>query len=183
MKKVDFPIDKHKWSPSLIPGPIVLISTYNKNTPHIAPKSWLQMVSFDPPIIMFSGTKKNTTEKNIMKNKCFGINFVDSSMVSKVYKCIKWSGQERNEKLGVTFTPGSKVNAPLVNECKAHLECKVCSTKEIGSGFVIFGEIVAASIWENIMKASYKEKYELLDLVEFLEIDLFSKVTKYSVNL
>ncbi len=77
MKKVDYPVDKREWCPSLIPGPIVLISTYNsKKEPNIAPKSWVQMVSFDPPILMFSGSKGNKTEENILKTGCFAINFV-----------------------------------------------------------------------------------------------------------
>ena len=65
MNKVNYPIDKRQWSPSLMPGPIAIISTCNKESGYnIAPKSWLQMVSFEPPILMFSGSKDNTTEKN-----------------------------------------------------------------------------------------------------------------------
>lgn len=138
MKKIDYPIDKRKWHPSLIPGPIVLISTYNlRKEPNIAPKSWIQMISFAPPILMFSGTKGNTTEKNILETRCFGVNFVDSSMASKVFKCIQWIGQERINKTGFTMINASKINAPLVDECKAHLECRLHSTKEVGSGFIV----------------------------------------------
>ena len=56
MKKVNYPIDKKKWSPSLIPGVITLISTNGlKGNPNIAPKSRIQMVPFDPSILIFSG--------------------------------------------------------------------------------------------------------------------------------
>ncbi len=66
MKKVNYPIDKKKWSPSIIPGVIALISTYDlKGNPNIAPKSWIQMVSFEPSALRFSGSKDGTTEKNI----------------------------------------------------------------------------------------------------------------------
>lgn len=181
MKKIDYPIDKNRWHPSLIPGPVVLISTYDsKKQPNIAPKSWLQMVSFEPPILMFSGTKGNTTERNILENRCFGVNFVDSSMAAKVYGCIKWSGQERIDKTGFTIIKASKVNAPLVDECKAHLECRLHSTQEVGSGFVIFGEIVAASVWEKILAVEPEKRYGLLDQILFLEEGMLSRINKVS---
>ena len=181
MKKADYQIDKNEWHPSLIPGPIVFISTYNsKKEPNIAPKSWLQMVSFKPPILMFSGTRGNTTETNILESKCFGVNFVDSSIASKVYGCIKWSGQERIQKTGFTIIEASKIYAPLVDDCKAHLECHLHSTKEVGSGFVIFGEIVAASIWEKILDVEPEKRYDLLDLIVFLEEGMFSRINKVS---
>lgn len=181
MKKVDYPVDKHKWSPSLIPGPVVLISTYDsKKNPNIAPKSWLQMVSFEPSILMFSGTKGNTTEDNILETGCFGVNFVDSSIAPKAFGCIEWFGRERIEKTGFTIFEASKIFAPLVEECKAHLECRLFDTKDVGGGFVIFGEIVAASIWEKILDVERERRYEVLDQIVFLENGLFARVNKAS---
>jgi hypothetical protein len=39
----------------------------------------------------------------------------------------------------------------------------------LSSSVVIFGEIVAASIWDEILKASPDKRYELLDQIVFLE--------------
>jgi len=179
MKKVDYPIDKRSWHPSLIPGTVVLISTCDaKKSPNIAPKSWVQMVSFEPPMLMFSGTKGNTTEVNILETCCFGVNIVDASMASKVYGCIKWFGQERIERTGFSLVEASKICAPLIDDCKAHIECCLDRTMEIGSGFVVFGEIVAASIWEQILVAERERQYELLDQIVFLENNLYSKINR-----
>lgn len=177
MKKVDFFIDKRNWCPSLIPGPVVLISTYDeKKNPNIAPKSWVQMVSFEPSMLMFSGTEGNTTENNILQTGCFGVNIVDSSLAAKVYGCLKWFGRERIEKMGLTLFEAATIDAPLVNECKAHLECTLHKTAEAGSGFVVFGEIVAASIWDQILLADCNKRYELLDQIVFLEEGLYSRI-------
>ena len=184
MKKVDYPIDKRRWCPSLIPGPIVLISTYNATKdPNIAPKSWVQMVSFEPPMLMFSGTKGNTTENNILRTGCFGVNIVDFSMASEVYGCLKWFGRERIEKTGLTIFDALQINAPLVNECKAHLECKLYKTTEVGSGFVVFGEIVGASIWDQVVAAERDKRYELLDQIVFLEDNLYSRIDRVATAL
>ena len=177
MKKIDFPIDKRKWSPSLIPGPLALISTYNKaREPNVAPKSWIQMVSFEPPILMFSGKRDNATEKNIVETRCFGVNLVDSSMADNVFGCLKWRGMERIEHMGLGLTNGRKIGAPLVDDCRAHLECVLRDTKELGSGFVVFGEIVAASVREDIVNAPPEERYKKLDQILLLEDGVFSRV-------
>jgi flavin reductase (DIM6/NTAB) family NADH-FMN oxidoreductase RutF len=177
LKKVAFPIDKREWHPSLIPGPIVLVSSYNaKKEPNIAPKSWLQMVSFEPPMVMFSGTKGRTTEQNVLASGCFGVNFVDAAMAQKVFTCLKWRGLERIEKLGFRMVPASQIQAPLVEDSKAHLECRLHESKEIGSGLVIFGEIVAASIWEEILRVEPLKRYQLLDQILYLEEGVFSRV-------
>ena len=179
MKKVPYPIDKKLWSPSLLPGPIVLISTYNtQGVPNVAPKSWLQMVSFDPPVLMFSGTKGNTTEKNIDQTTCFGVNFVDSKIVKRVFNSLQWQGPERIKKSKFEMFKADKINAPLVQNCKAHLECRVMETKIIGSGLVVFGEIVAASIWDEVLKAECDKAYTLLDQCLFLENSLYGRIDK-----
>jgi flavin reductase (DIM6/NTAB) family NADH-FMN oxidoreductase RutF len=176
MKKVDFPIDKRRWHPSLIPGPVALISTYNAHgDPNIAPKSWLQMVSFQPSIIMFSGQKGNTTEKNIEQTECFGVNFIDSTMAPKVWDCVQWFGQERIARSGFTLLKAKNINAPLVVQCRSHLECRLNGIQEMGSSLVVFGQIVNASIWEDILQAQGSRQYELLDQVFFLEDDLAMK--------
>jgi len=51
---------------------------------------------------------------------------------------------------------------------------------EIGSGFVIFGEIVAASIWEDILSAEKEKEYSLLDQIVFLEDNVFARINKIS---
>lgn len=177
MKMVSYPTDKWQWHPSLIPGVVVWISTYDTaGKPNIAPKSWVQMVSFTPPMLMFSGTKGNPTERNIIESGCFGVNFLDSTNVGKAFDCLQWHGAERIEKSGLEIVKATKVNAPLVKGCRAHLECKLVDTKEVGTGFVIFGEIVAASIWDEVLKVEEVERYRRLDLVVYLEEKRFAPI-------
>jgi flavin reductase (DIM6/NTAB) family NADH-FMN oxidoreductase RutF len=171
MKKVAFPIDKRKWSPSLVPGGIVLISTLSQSKePHFAPKSWVQMVSFEPPILVFSGSEGQATENNVLLNREFVANIVDDAIADRAFESIEWRGSERVKNSGFTFGPSTSVAPPLVNECKAHLECRLLDTKAIGSGFLIFGEIVAASIWDKIMGEEERDKrYQLLRQSVFQE--------------
>lgn len=182
MKKIPFSVNKHNWHPGIIPGPIVLISTHDKSgSPNVAPKSWIQMVSFEPSILMFSGTKGNSTETNILETGCFSVNIVNSAMAEKVFDCIRWHGTERIEKAELTLFKAQKITAPLIDQCPAHLECKLIDTKEAGSGFIILGEIVAASIRADIAEADRNESYRLLDQIVFLEDRLYSHIRSIPV--
>ncbi|MBI5239331.1 MAG: flavin reductase [Elusimicrobia bacterium] len=177
MRKIEYATDKKKWAPSLIPGPLALISTINRaKEPNVAPKSWLQMASFEPPILMFSGSKGNTTEKNLLATGCFAVNLVDSTMAAKAFSCIEWFGLERIEKMGITLSQARKISAPLIDQCPAHLECAIRETHEVGGGFIVYGEIVAASIREDILGAAPADRYRLLDQIVFLEDDLCARV-------
>jgi len=177
MYKCDFPIDKRQWCPSLIPGPIVLVSTVSPDgVPNVAPKSWVQMVAFEPPTLMFAGTKGNTTERNIEATNCFALNIVDESMLEDVLGCLRWSGVERIEKCAWQLVPAGMIAAPLVADCPAHLECELAGTYSIGSGFVVFGQIVRAQIDQRIAEAPVDDRYRLLRQMCFLEDGVYAAV-------
>lgn len=182
MQKVSYPVDKHAWCPNLIPGAIVLLSTYDaQGQPNVAPKSWVQMASFQPPALMFSGSQGNTTENNILATGCFGVNLVDASLADRVYGCLRWFGRERIERAGFTLVPATTIQAPLVADCKAHLECRLVDTHAIGSGFLIFGEIVAASIWDAVLEAPPERRDALLDQAVFLEDGLYATLREHHI--
>jgi flavin reductase (DIM6/NTAB) family NADH-FMN oxidoreductase RutF len=177
MNKVAFPVDKHKWCPSLIPGPVMLISTCTaQGKPNVAPKSWVQMAAFEPPTLMLAGTKGNATENNILQTGCFGVNVVDEALAPHVFACLQWFGTERIEKSGFHLMQANLIAAPLVVEARAHLECRLRATREIGSGFALFGEIVAASIDDEILAAPPEERYAQLGQVLFLEDGLVARL-------
>jgi len=174
-RKTDFPVDKRRWSPSLIPGPLVLVSTRSPSgAPNVAPKSWVQMASFEPPILLFSGTRENPTEENILASGCFGVNLVHRELALKVHGCLAWRGEERIRRLGLGISPGPKTGAPLVSECRASLECRLEDTKEIGGAFIVFGRIVSASVWEEALEGTAAQRYARLDPALFLEPGLFA---------
>ncbi len=177
MAKVYYPLDKHDWSPSLIPGPIMLVTTINEQgEPNAAPKSWVQMVSFTPPLVMYSGSRGNTTEINIEQTACFALNIVSETMVTSVLNCLQWYGQERIDQSGWHLTPARKIPAPLIEESPAHLECTLEKTVDAGSGYIIIGRIIAASIDEKLIDLPLEERYEQLAQTCILEENVYSRI-------
>ena len=175
--RIPCPTDKRGWHPSLIPGPIALVSTMDAaGEPNVAPKSWIQMASFEPSILMFSGSRGGKTEENIEVTGCFAVNLVHGALARRAFACVRWRGAERIERSGFSLLAATAIEAPLVGDCRAHLECRLHDTKEVGSGLVVFGEIVAASILEEIAGAEPRLRYQALDQALFLEDGLYATV-------
>lgn len=97
-------------------------------------------------------------------------------MADTVFQCIKWHGKERIERAGFEFEKAIKIAAPIVRGCKAHIECELKDTHEIGGGFLVFGEIVAIAVEEEILQAEKEKQYELLDMILFLENGLWGRL-------
>lgn len=177
MPRVPIPIDKRQWHPSLIPGPIMLVSTIDsRGTANIAPKSWVQMVSFEPPILMFSGTSRGQTERNIDQTGCFALNVVDASLVRRTVECVRWHGAERTERSGFVLGPATAIRAPIVEDCKASIECRLHSTHAVGSALVVYGEIVAATARDDIVSVDVLDRYARLAQSPYLEDGRYSVV-------
>ena len=178
-RRLSVPTDKREWQPSLIPGPIALICTIGANgAPNVAPKSFIQMVSFEPSILMFSGSEGGTTERNIEATGCFSVNFVHGGLARRVFECVRWRGAERIMQSGFQLVPADIVEAPLVADCRAHLECRLHDTKAVGSGFVVFGEIVAGSISEEIANLDPPHRYSAMNQALYLEEGLYATVER-----
>lgn len=119
------------------PRPIALVGTYNDDeTPNLAPMSWYNIVSHDPPLVMisFGGQRERIKdgERNILQRKVFTIS---SAYVKAADKNSRdWlfqSSEDYAEALnfaainappgisefalcGLTPVPGKQVLAPLV---------------------------------------------------------------------
>ncbi|MBI4576840.1 MAG: flavin reductase [Planctomycetes bacterium] len=147
-------------------------------TPNVAPKSWLQMVAFEPPTLMLSGSKGGRTETDVLATGCFAVNIVDGSLVERTFACVQWRGEERIRRSDFRLVPASTIRAPLVDDCKAHLECRLVGTQEVGSGFVLFGEVVAASIRDDLLALEPRARYARLDQALFLEEGLYAAMDR-----
>lgn len=63
--KIAFPAGKTAWHPSVLPGPIVLVSTMDAaGEPNIAPKSWVSMMAFRGPVLAFGCHRSHATARN-----------------------------------------------------------------------------------------------------------------------
>lgn len=123
--------------------------------------SFAMPVSKRPPLIACAIGRGSYSYELIIKTKEFVVNVPTADLESKVYYCGFHSGYETDKFKETGLTPKSarKVKAPIIDECVAHMECKLRGEIKTGDKSLIIGEVVEAYADEAVVKDKRKVEY------------------------
>ncbi len=132
-------------------GPTVLVSSGHGGRNNIITLAWFMPVSMDPPMLAIAIAPGRYSHGLIMRSREYVINVPPSRLLPAVWYCGTKSGSEGDKFRGAKLTPApaSVVAAPLVEECFAHIECRVIRAPTTGDHTLFLGEAVAASVEEK----------------------------------
>ena len=152
----------------MFPAPAVVASAYDEqDNADCCTLAFAAMCSHHPPAVMIAinTTLKRKTLKSILYSKEFTIAFPSVEHVVEADYIGIASGYDTNklQDVGFTFKDAEKVNAPIINEFKISLECRVMYTAEVESHTQITGEIVNVQAEEDILNEKGKISYEKLN--------------------
>lgn len=168
MRKVTFDLsesesrDRYKLLTGLIvPRPIGWIGTRRHDgSNNLAPFSFFNLVSSSPPTVIFSAGRhadrpKDSAELASERGE-FTVNVVSADLAEAMSLTSARFGPEDDEFAiaGLTAADGVKVDAPLVVEAPANLECRVTQIVEIGheaATRVVFGEVLAIHVRDDAL--------------------------------
>lgn len=174
---------------SVIPRPIAWVSTVSKSGVfNLAPYSFANAVSADPPTVMFAGGRpggqNKDTIQNVLDTKEFVFNIVTLPFASQMNASATTLPPEVDEfeVAGLTAAPSKLVQAPRVLESPVNFECKLSAVHEISgesgvSSVVIFGTVVHMHIADEVLLPDYKIDPLALDAIGRLSGPSYSKVT------
>ena len=117
----------------LEPGPVVLLTTAQDGRANIMAMSWHTMIDFEPPIVGCVISERNYTFALLKAtNECV-INIPTLEIAAAMVGCGNSSGRtvDKFKRFRLTPSAASIVEAPLIEECFANLECKVIDTRLI----------------------------------------------------
>ena len=108
------------------PGPVVLITTNDGNKNNIMTISWTMVMDFTPIFAMTTGPW-NYSFAALQKTKECVISIPTVDMLDEVVGVGTCSGADTDKFKKFMLTPvkGKHVEAPLIRECLANIECKV----------------------------------------------------------
>ena len=137
----------------ITPLPAIMIATWDENkNPDVMMAAWGGQCG--PKHITFELSKHKTTD-NIRLKKAFTISFAtkDDIVQSDYFGIVSGNDvPDKVAKAGFTITPSPNVDAPIINEYKLTLECKVVTFDEDKNGGArVVGEIVNMSADESIL--------------------------------
>jgi flavin reductase (DIM6/NTAB) family NADH-FMN oxidoreductase RutF len=143
-KKKDFPVSKIRQF--LEPGPIVLVSSSWKGRNNIMTMGWHTVLEFSPSLVGCMITSANYSFEMIKKSKECVINIPTVELSKEIVGIGNCSGEtvDKFKKFQLTAEAATKVKAPLIKECYAHLECKVVDTRLLNKYNFFIMEVVKA---------------------------------------
>lgn len=144
--------------PIMTPQPCIMIATYDENqTPDVMMAAWGGQCDYDK--ITFDLGAHKTTE-NIRLKKAFTVSFAteDDMAESDYFGLVSGSKvPDKVKRTGFTATHSPNVDAPIINEYKLTLECRLIEMEENGEGGArVVGEVVNWSADESILNADGK---------------------------
>ena len=124
----------------------------DKGKTNVITIAWHTTISKKPPLYGISVAPSRYSHDIIKKSKEFTINFALYNLVEKVNFCGTHSGRntDKIKETKLTLTSGQKIKTPLIEECFAHLECKLYDTLTLGDHTFFVGEVVNVLADENV---------------------------------
>jgi flavin reductase (DIM6/NTAB) family NADH-FMN oxidoreductase RutF len=176
------------------PRPIAFASTVDREGhPNLSPFSFFNMFSANPPILIFSPSRKvrDNSTKHTLDNvlevpevviHIVGFDRVEQmSLASTEYP----KGVNEFEKAGLTPLKSDLVAPPRVKEAAVAMECKVIEVKALGleggAGNLVICEVVAIHLSESIMDEMGTVNPYKLDPVARLGGSWYSRITLESL--
>ncbi len=130
----------------LEPGPVVLVTTARKGRTNIMTMSWHTMMEFEPPLVGCVISGRNASFDTLRATRQCVINIPTLELAKQVVGVGNCSGRsvDKFAKFGFTPIAASIVEAPLIAECYASLECRVADTRLVNRYNFFVLEVVAA---------------------------------------
>jgi flavin reductase (DIM6/NTAB) family NADH-FMN oxidoreductase RutF len=150
MKKRDYPLDRVYGL--LEPGPVVLVTTARKGRADIMTMSWHTMMDFEPPLVGCVISGRNASFDALKATRECVINIPTRELAKQVVGIGNCSGREvdKFDKFALTPAAASRVQAPLIAECHASLECRVADTRLVNRYNFFVLEVVQAWVDTSI---------------------------------
>lgn len=154
--KTTYKENYHLMTGCVVPRPIAFVSTVSDDgQPNLAPFSYFNAVTSDPPTLCFSpgyrsrGEEHKDTLANIEATGEFVVNVVTVELGEAMNATAADfpAGTNEFEVVGLTPAPSKIVKPPCVAESPISMECKLYQVfhigpKRAGGGALVIGEIV-----------------------------------------
>ncbi|GAA3485603.1 flavin reductase family protein [Streptomyces yanii] len=168
------------------PGPVILVTTQHRGIPNVMTNGFNMMVRHAPPLIAATiGPWDHSYQALVETGECV-VSVPTADMIATVVDIGNCSGADvdKFEEFGLTAVAGEKVQAPLVAECFANIECRVADSSLVASYSLFLLEPVRA--WTDPSQPEPQFFHHCGDGTFTLDgptVDLKSRMTKWQYLL
>ena len=146
----------HLLTNVVVPRPIAWVSTVSANgVRNLAPHSYFNIASHDPPIVHFTQTGRKDTLRNVEASGEFVVNIVsrDLAEAMNITAADFPPAEDEFSWAGLEAAASTLVTPPRVAAARAAMECRVRTILPMGNGNMVFGDVlmvhVDTGIWAH----------------------------------
>ncbi|TCU87668.1 flavin reductase (DIM6/NTAB) family NADH-FMN oxidoreductase RutF [Curtobacterium sp. PhB25] len=139
---------------AVVPRPIAWIGSVSlAGGYNLAPYSYFQLVTMDPPMLMVSFTGSKDTLDNIRHTGDFVVNLVTEGFEADQTDTAALFDADVDEAalLGLDTTPSTVVTPPRLAGAKVALECRATEEKEMPGATLVFAEVVGVHTDDGVL--------------------------------
>lgn len=158
---------------SIVPRPIALVTTMGPDGLNAAPFSFFNLLSVDPPLLMFSvgmraGQEKDTT-RNLRTVPEMVIHLVDQANADAMNLCSGHYPPDVNELelAGLRTVPSDCVRPPRIVSCPAQFECVLDQILPFGNVpyNLVIARVLRMHFRSDIVNDAYHVNSQALDAI------------------
>ena len=162
--KNEVKLSQAKWI--VEPGCVVLVTTGTMANPNVMTFSWQTPVnSADPCLIVLAISHARYSYDLIKENNELVINVPGEELLEQTHFVGTVTGKDidKFKESGLTPVPAQVVGPPLIEECAAHLECRVAEIFKMQSHDLLVCEVLRAAAETELFDGKWiPEKFHTL---------------------
>jgi flavin reductase (DIM6/NTAB) family NADH-FMN oxidoreductase RutF len=165
---------------AVVPRPIAWIgSTSATGGYNLAPYSYFQLVTMDPPMLMVSFTGRKDSLDNIRHTGDFVVNLVTEGFEADQNDTAALFDADVDEAalLGLETLPSTVVGPPRLARAKVALECRATEEKAMPGATLVFAEVVGVHTDDGVLDDSGRIDIERYRPVGRLGGSLYTTIT------
>lgn len=145
-----------------------LVTCGDRGRTNIIAVSFCMPVSREPPMVACAIGQKAYSIHVIEKTKEFVINVPTQELKRQIYYCGLHSGRDvdKFKETGLTAQSARYVDAPIIAECVAHMECRVEQAVRSGDKVLFIATVVDAYADEDVERGRRTAEYAAGDFPE-----------------
>lgn len=139
-------------------GPTTMITTAHSGKRNVMAAAWVCTLDFNPPKVTVVIDSNTYTRELMEAEGTFAINLPCVKQIEMVKKVGAISGRDlaqtdKFSEYGIDTFAAQNINAPLIQDCVAWLECKILPEPHTQSTYDLFiAEVIAAHADERVFK-------------------------------
>jgi flavin reductase (DIM6/NTAB) family NADH-FMN oxidoreductase RutF len=138
----------------VVPRPIAWVSTVSsEGRGNLAPHSFFTVASHRPPTVLFSSLGRKDTVKNVEATREFVVSFASEALMNQVNDSSApfEHGDDESLALSIEMEPSETVAPRRVSGSPASIECRLHQVVQVGSSYVVMGEVTAITVSDDVL--------------------------------